>query len=83
MTFEDALCVIRNQSRNCKRFDGLRFTDNEYEYRLRYEGGFAMFFAIERREIGRRNFKYLDGFAAWDMDRSALEDKIKVIINGR
>lgn len=62
MNYYMAKSFIETQRRDFKKADGIRFIYKGYEYELRYEGGFGDFFGIYRREQGRRNFKYFDGF---------------------
>lgn len=66
MTFQEAMNIVKEQRRCFRKINGLRFFDGGYEYRIRYEGGFAEFFSLERRQIGKRNFKYYTGTGAYD-----------------
>ena len=66
MTVEYARQFISAQENNIKRLDNLRITKDGYEYRISYHGGFASYFAIDRREIGKRNFKYFGGVGGYD-----------------
>ena len=65
MNYEQAVAFLGAQERNLRKINNVRFMHKGYEYRLKYEGGFAAFFAIERREVGKRNFKYYKGFGAY------------------
>lgn len=65
MNYEQAVAFLRSQGRNLRKINNVRFIHKGYEYRLKYEGGFAAFVSIERREVGRRNFKYYSGFGAY------------------
>ena len=65
MTYSEAVAVLDMQDRKIKKIDGTRFEHDGYEYRLKYEGGFTCFVAIERRRVGKRNFKYYKGFGAF------------------
>ena len=66
MTFAEAMNIVKTQRRCFRKINGLRFFEDAYEYRIRYEGGFAEFFILERRKIGKRNFKYFEGTGAYD-----------------
>lgn len=65
MNINTAYAIVNAQDRNIKRVDGIKFVENGYEYRLTYKGGFASYVAIDRREIGKRNFKYFGGVGAY------------------
>ena len=65
MTYEYAKKFLQTQDRNIRRVNGIKIQHNGYEYRLTYKGGFASYVAIDRREIGRRNFKYFGGVGAY------------------
>lgn len=88
MNINTAYAIVNTQDRNLRRVDGIRFTDNGYEYRLTYRGGFANYVAIDRREIGKRNFKYFGGVGAyhcWNVKQvlELVRDEIrKVTKNG-
>lgn len=66
MTVEYAKQFLSAQHNNLKKLNNLRITANGYEYRILYYGGFASYFAIDRRKIGKRNFKYFDGISGYD-----------------
>lgn len=66
MTYQMARAVIGEQERRIRKIDGVRFAHEGYEYRLTYRGGFAAYVAIDRREVGKRNFKYFGGVGAYD-----------------
>lgn len=71
MTYSQAVDLLRSQEFRVKKVDGVRFVVGRYEYRLMYEGGFASFVRIDRREVGKRNFKYFGGvsaFRCWSAD---------------
>ena len=71
MTYEYAVRFLKAQDRNIRKVNGVRFTDDGYEYRLTYRGGFASYVAIDRRRVGTRNFKYFGGVGAahcWTVD---------------
>lgn len=79
MTYETARAVLNAQERSLKKVNDFRFTYKGYEYKIVYEGGFAAFIGIYRREIGKRNFKYFSGFGAyhcWTVGQ--VLDKVKV-----
>lgn len=65
MTYEQALKVIGIQERGIRKVNGLRFVVKEYEYRLTYSGGFACYVGIDRREVGKRVFRYFGGIGAY------------------
>lgn len=65
MTYENAKILLGLQDRNLRKINGTRFDHNGFEYRLTYEGGFASGVCIDRREIGRRNFKYFSYVGGW------------------
>ena len=64
MTYEYAVRFLKAQDRNIRKVNGVRFTRDGYEYRLKYMGGFASYVAIDRRRVGTRNFKYYGGVSA-------------------
>lgn len=66
MTYQMACALIGEQERRIRKIDGVRFTHEGYEYRLTYRGGFAAYVAIDRREVGKRNFKRFGGVVAYD-----------------
>ena len=81
MTYETAKILLANQDRSFRMLNNLRFTLGDYEYRLTYVGGFAAYVAIDRRKIGKRNFKY---YPTVDIHRcrtgsEALEEIIETI----
>lgn len=92
MTYQMACAVIGEQERRVKKIDGVRFIHEGYEYRLTYCGGFAAYVAIDRREVGKRNFKYFGGVGAYDcwtvgqvMDKVAVEigidaEKVRAVV---
>ena len=65
MTYKEARILLDTQNRNLRKINNYRFVHDGYEYRVVYEGGFAAFVAIHRREVGKRNFKYYKGFGAY------------------
>lgn len=66
MNIEFAKALLKTQDRNLRRIRNIRIYNNGYEYRINYEGGFAAYIAIDRREIGKRNFKYFGGVGAYN-----------------
>ena len=84
MTTIQAFDIIEMQRRDFRKLHNKKFTRGNYEYRIRYEGGFAEFFAIQRREIGAHKFKYYGGLgAAFLHDNFAVIDAINNIIDER
>ena len=66
MTYQMACAFISAQEKRIRKVDGVRFVHKGYEYRLTYRGGFAAYVAIDRREVGKRNFKFFGGVGAYD-----------------
>lgn len=66
MSITTARTVIGLQNQRIKSLHGLRFKHKGYEYEVRYEGGFATFVSLYRREIGKRNFKWFNGEGCYD-----------------
>ena len=64
MTYKDAVILLGAQDKRIKKVHNTRFVDGGYEYRVTYRGGFASYVAIDRRKIGKRNFKYFSGVSA-------------------
>ena len=81
MTYKEAVAFLGMQDRSIRKINGVRFVYDGYEYRMRYEGGFAAFVSIERREVGKRNFKYYKGFGAYNCwnSREALKMAMDII----
>lgn len=79
MTYKNAQILLGLQERNIKKVNDLRIKRNGYEYRITYKGGFSSYVAIDRREIGKRNFKYFGGVGAYGC-RSAAE-VLKMVID--
>ena len=53
-----ARTILACQRYELRHIDGLRIIHNRYEYRVKYEYHWTIPFAvIDRREVGRRNFK--------------------------
>lgn len=55
-----ARVILATQNARISKLNNKRFVYKDFEYRLLYEGGFAPAITIERRQIGKRNFKYFD-----------------------
>lgn len=66
MNIRIAQAIVSGQNERIRTLNGKRFTHGRYEYEIRYEGGFACFVSLWRREIGRRNFKYFKGDGCYD-----------------
>ena len=80
MTYKDACIILTAQNNSLRKVNGVRFTEGSYEYRINYEGGFAAFVSVDRRQIGKRNFK---GFGAYNCRNAEqvldiVAEKIKV-----
>ena len=76
MTLEMAKAIIGQQEKNLRKVNNLRFIKNGYEYKIVYEGGFADFIGIYRREIGKRNFKFfhgIGGYKFWNLNQVMKE----------
>ena len=72
MTYKNAQILIEAQSHNLRKINDVRIEHDGYEYRVTYRGGFGSYVAIDRREIGKRNFKYFGGVGAyncWNVDQ--------------
>ena len=81
MNYYMAKSFIETQRHEFKKADKLRFIYKGYEYELRYEGGFGDFFGIYRREQGRRNFKYFDGFSGVECaSANEVEEKFQAVV---
>ena len=65
MNYQQAVNFLRMQGKNISKIHNTRLTLGGYEYRITYRGGFAAYVAIDRREIGKRNFKYFGGVGAY------------------
>lgn len=60
MNLYTAQDLLNRQAKELRKINSIhnRFQYNGYEYRFTFEGGFSAAVRIDRREIGRRNFKY-------------------------
>lgn len=65
MAYKNAVLLVQAQRRNIRKVGGIVIDHNGFQYRLTYKGGFAEYVAIDRREIGKRNYKYFGGFGAY------------------
>ena len=66
MRIETARGIIGLQNARIRTLNKKRFEHKGYEYEIRYEGGFAAFVSLYRREIGKRNFKYFNGTGCYE-----------------
>ena len=66
MDVATAYAIVRSQNLRIRKLHGEKFVHNGYEYRIMYEGGFATFVSLYRREVGKRNFKYYKGTGCYD-----------------
>jgi hypothetical protein len=64
MTYEYAVRILGAQTRNLRKVNGTRFEYKGYEYRVTWYGGFASYVGIDRRQVGKRNFKDFAGAGA-------------------
>lgn len=65
MTFDEAIKLVQYQKRVLKKVNGIVIDYKGYQYRLTYFGGFSEYIGIDRRQIGKRNYKYFSGIGAW------------------
>lgn len=66
MNVNTAYAIVGMQNARIRTLHGKRFIHKGYEYEIRYEGGFATFVSLYRREVGKRNFKYFKGDGCYD-----------------
>lgn len=72
--------IMESANKRLKKFNNVRFVDGNFEYRIKYSGGFVHLVDIDRREIGKRNFKYYTCFCGDDcLTIQDIIDKIKVL----
>ena len=85
MSYAHARVILAAQDRAVSKINGYRFLHGEYEYRLCYEGGFTCFISIERRQVGKRNFKWFHGYSAASCSSAeeALEGIMKIVEAGK
>lgn len=76
-----ARAILGTQNKNLRKLRDTRFTYKDKEFRVSYQGGFSAFTAIDYRPIGKRNFKYFDGFGAYDCAtaQEALSKAIDIV----
>lgn len=79
MNISIAKTIVAIQEKRLSAIKDTRFVCGKYEYRANYEGGFACYIAVDRREIGRRNFKYFTGIAGYKY--ATAQDAINAIID--
>ena len=65
MTYDFAIKLVQYQKRNLKKVNGIVIEYKGYQYRLTYFGWFSEYIGIDRRLIGKRNYKYFSGIGAW------------------
>lgn len=83
MDIRTAYAIVGLQNKRIRTLDGQRFVHKGYEYEIRYEGGFATFVSLFRREIGRRNFKWFEGAGCADcMNAEAAFKKLWKLLPG-
>lgn len=81
MNINTARVLIQNQNSCIRILHGKRFNYKGFEYEVRYEGGFATFVSLYRREIGKRNFKYFNGTSCADCIGTATAmEKLKQLL---
>ena len=66
MNYSMAKIILEYQDQQIRKVDGFRLKGGGYEYRIVYEGGFSAFVRIDRRQVGRRVFRYFAGVSAAD-----------------
>ena len=83
MNIKTAYGIITMQNERIRTLHGKRFTHKGYEYEIRYEGGFASFVSLYRRQVGKRNFKYFNGEGCYDCigAATALDKLMKLLPN--
>lgn len=73
-----AKSLVEFQHKTFASLHNFRFTVDKYEYRIKYEGGFACMFKIDRREVGKKNFKYWNSIGGWQYSSASdILEKIK------
>ena len=77
MTYENAKFILAMQHNALKKIRDVRFIHKNYEYRIDYRGGFASYIAIDRREVGKRNFKFFGGVGAYNC--MSADDAMKLV----
>lgn len=79
MVYEVATALLQCQERELKKLDGWKLNSDRYEYRLRYESGFAPMVWIDRREKGKRNFREIDGVPVYKC--ATTNDAMRLVID--
>lgn len=79
MNISIAKTIVAIQEKRLSAIKDIRFVCDKYEYRANYEGGFACYIAVDRREVGKRNFKYFGGLAGYKY--ATAQDAINAIID--
>lgn len=59
--------LIENQREAIKKAHNARFTMNDKEYRIKYEGGIAESFGVYGRPVGGKVYSYVAGFAGFKL----------------
>lgn len=65
MSYTNAVYILGMQDANLRKINNFRIKKDGYEYRLTYKGGFSSYIAIDRREIGKRKFRFFGGVGAY------------------
>lgn len=65
MNIRTARSVVELQEQNLRKID-YRFSHGPYEFRIRYQGGFACYIGIDYREIGKRKYRFFGGVGAYN-----------------
>ena len=60
MNISTAMAILSIQDKSLRKANNKRLKYGNHEYRIRYNPGFAPTITIERRENGKRNFKYYE-----------------------
>ena len=79
MNISIAKTIVAIQEKKLNAIKDVKFVCGKYEYRANYEGGFACYIAVDRREIGKRNFKYFTGIAGYKY--ATAQDAINAIVD--
>ena len=62
MTYKNAQIIIGLQNKKINALNGEKFTIGNYEYRFMIKSGFYIYVGLDRREVGRRRYKFYGGF---------------------
>ena len=71
MTYENAKLLVSAQDKNLKKVNNVKFTVDNYEYKIVYEGGWTCFTSIYRRPVGKRNYKFFGAVGGWKCDSAS------------